>query len=267
MSGVEEICQSHLPVRPWAEARSWSLPGVAPVGPGEWLLVDEVYPAQMALRERLLAERRDAVLRAAPEAAPAAAELLEAVLGEIADKPGYRVGPDAVVCPDGRRVALDRAAPLVTAARLVQEDLVLMEKRAGEAEHVLTAAVLCFPASWSLDEKFLRPLTGIHVPVASYDPDIARRVQRLFDGIQPGRPLWRANALVYGDPSLHQPRREAARRERVHDGPRWLRVERQTLARLPETRAVVFGIHTYVLPFDRLAPEDREAFANGPPAH
>lgn len=264
---MEAICQSHLPVRPWAEAHTWRLPGVAPVAPGEWLVVDDVYGAQMALRERLLADRRDAVLREAPSAAPAAAELLDAVLAEIVSKPGYRVGAGAVDCPDGRRVALDRTRPLETAARLVQEDLVLMEKRPGEAEHVLTAAVLCFPASWSLEEKFLRPLTGIHVPVESYDPDVARRVQRLFDGIQPGRPLGRANALVYADPALHQPRREAEGRARAGAGARWLRVERQTLTRLPATRAVVFAIHTYVMPFARLSSEDRAVFAAGVPPH
>jgi hypothetical protein len=147
----------------------------------------------------------------------------------------------------------------------VQEDLVLMEKPSGMDQHVLTAAALCFPASWSLAEKFLRPLTGIHAPVDVYDEDLARRVQRLFDGIRPGRPIWRANALVYADPALFQPRTEADRRPSPPEGPRWLRVERQCLARLPETGAVAFTIHTYVVPFESLDPEDRVAFSGADP--
>ena len=262
---MDAICQSHLPVRPWAEDRTWRLPGLSPVAPGEWFLIDEVYAAQMALREQLLAEKRDAVLRIAPEAEPAARELLAVLLKELAGMQGFQVAADAVVCPDGRRVALDATAPLETAARLVQEDLVLMQKRPGDAEHVLTAAALCFPGSWSLAEKFLRPLTGIHAPVAEYDAGIARRVQRLFDGIQPGRPIWRANALVYADPGLHQPRTEAARRPKSWEGPRWLRVERQTLARLPDSGAVLFAIHTYVVPFEALSADDRAVFARDEP--
>lgn len=98
----------------------------------------------------------------------------------------------------------DDANPMHLLGRLLQNDFVLMEKRG--AEHVLSAAVLCFPASWRLREKAGQPLTNIHVPVAEYDNDLARRVQRLFDGIQVGRPLWRFNQLWYDDPELFQPR-------------------------------------------------------------
>jgi hypothetical protein len=134
---------------------------------------------------------------------------------------------------------------MATLGHLVQEDLCLMEKR-GE-EHHLTAAVLCFPASWRLSEKIGRPLTDIHVPVPEYDEGIAKRVQRLFDGVQVGRPLWRFNALRYAEPDLFQPR---ARRE--PDGAQarglpYLRSERQCVLRLPDTAACVFSIHTFVV--------------------
>lgn len=261
---MKAICQAHLPIRPWAEDRTRRLPGLNPVAPGEWLLVDDAYAAQMALRDRLLAERRSEVLQVSPSAGPAAAEALRLVLANLSQAAGYTVGRTFVDCPDGRRVAIDDGAPLETAARLVQEDLVVMEKPAGADEHVLTAAALCFPASWSLAEKFLRPLTGIHAPVGVYDAGLARRVQRVFDGIRAGRAIWRANAFVYADPALFQPRTEASRRSVPAEGPRWMRVERQCLARLPETGAVIFTIHTYVVPFDSLAPEDRSVFADAP---
>lgn len=259
---MKRIFQTHLPVRPWAEERTRRLPGLNPVAPGEWLIVDEVYAQQMAYREELLATRRAAVLRLDPEARPAAEELLDTVLAEVAQMPGFARDGARMRCPDGRVVAIDRADPLATCGRLVQEDLVLLEKRADGAEHVLTGAVLCFPASWSLDEKFLRPLVRIHKPVAVYDADIARRVQRLFDGIQPDRPIWRANNLVYSDPDLFQPRRENDRRSVAPEGPRYLRVERQGLRRLPETGAVVFSIHSFVLPFSALDAADRAALAD-----
>jgi len=51
--------------------------------------------------------------------------------------------------------------------------------------------------------------------VAEYDVDVAKRVQRLFDGIKPGRPMWRFNVLEYVRPDLFQPRSETDPREAV----------------------------------------------------
>lgn len=224
------------------------LPGIAPLQPDAWLVRDDAYGAQMALRDRLLSERRDAVLALTEAARPAAAELLAAVLDHVARDAGYQVGAEVVIRPDGNTVTIDRDDPLGTAGRLVQEDLCLLEKAPGDAEHVLTGAVLCFPAGWTLAEKIGRPLIRIHVPVKAYDDDIAKRVQRLFDGVRVGQPLWRYNALGYVDPSLFQPRHEGVPKYGTASEQRYVRSERQTILRLPETGAVVFGIHTYVVP-------------------
>lgn len=221
------------------------LPGIAPLDMADWLLVDEAFAPQMAERARLLAERRGDVLAVTGGAGPAAEELLQFVLDWLREHgAGYDISANVVRRPDGVRVAIDRADPMLTLGHLVQEDLCIMEKRGDE--HVLTAAVLCFPASWRLSDKINRPLLAIHVPVPEYDDSIARRVQRLFDGVQPGRPLWRFNAHGYGDPALYHPSRE-----NVDDAARarlpYLRSERQCVLRLPQTRACVFSIHTYVL--------------------
>lgn len=229
---------------PYAVKDPVALPGIQPLKPEAWLWVDEAYAGQMAERRRLLSERRGEVLALDPGARPAVDELLEVALGLA--PPGFVVEADAVRCPDGARVTLDATDPLGTLGRVFQQDFCLMEKRGDQ--HVLTGAVLCFPASWRLEEKFMRPLTAIHDPVEAYGPDIARRVQRLFDGVQPGRPLWRFNCLYYDDPALHQPRSQEARRVPVDPKTApFLRSERQCILRLPRTRAVVFSIHTYVV--------------------
>ena len=134
-------------------------------------------------------------------------------------------------------------------------DLCLLSKR-GE-EHVLVGAVLCFPAGWTLSEKFMKPLVRIHAPVHAYDDGIARRVQRLFDGVQDGRPLLRYNALWYSDPVLFQPRSEDVERTRLHsEDAAFFRSERQVVRRLPESGDVVFSIHTAVVRRENLAPSD-----------
>ena len=230
------ILQTRLPEQQTGAPR---LPGTGPCGAEDWLLMDEAYAPQMAYREALLAERPEAVFYQSETAKPAASELLEHALA-LLPRFGFGIDTKAVVCPDGRKVMLDRSQPLWTLAHLVQEDLCILQKRGDE--HVLNAAALCFPANWRLADKIEQPLTAIHSPVAEYNADIARRVQRLFNGVRAGRPLWRFNKLRYADADLHQPRR----RETGSDMP-FTRSERQCILRLPESDAVVFTIHTYVV--------------------
>ncbi|QBF32706.1 DUF3445 domain-containing protein [Thalassococcus sp. S3] len=223
-----------------------ALPGVAPLPAEGWITVDDAFAAQMARREILLREQREEVLFLDEAARPAAQELLETVLALLPGL-GFQVDDRRVTRPDGGVVEVSPSDPLGTLGHLVQEDLCLMEKRG--AEHVLTGAVLCFPASWRLAEKAMRPLISIHEEVQDYDEDIARRVQRLFDGVRVGRPLWRFNRLWYADPELYQPR-SAVEPRRIEAGATdapFLRSERQSIVRLPQSGAVIFAIHTYVL--------------------
>ncbi len=250
------ILQTHLPFAPWMEDRTARLPGVQPVVGPDWLLVDEAFAGQMALRDQLIAEKPQVVLAQLPGAEAAAAELLEMVLTQLTTSPGYVVGPDEVIRPDGVTVALDRDDPLRVLGRLVQEDLVLLQHQGDE--HVLTAACLCFPASWSLQEKLGRPLTGVHRTVKDYDDGVAKRVQRLFDNVRVGQPMWRANALIYVNPDLHQPGSETAPRTERRNG-KYVRSERQTMVRLPKTNAVVFAVHSWVVLLDNLTAAERAA--------
>jgi dimethylamine monooxygenase subunit A len=249
------ILHDALPHLPWMDPRTARLPGILPVADGDWLRSDEAFAGQMAERDRLIAARPEIVHAMQPRALPAAQELADAVLRRLASGPGYLVEGRRVRRPDGVLVEIDPAAPLIGLGRAVQEDLCLLE--AEGAEHVLTGAILCFPASWSLRQKLGRALVSIHDPVPPYDGDVARRVQRLFDAIRPGQALWRMNFLTYDDWTLHQPRVEGERRPRPIDHG-FVRCERQCLLRLPETRAVVFSIHTYVVTIDTLSRAERD---------
>lgn len=261
---MTDVVQSSLPITPWSDPRLSRLPGILPLDLAEWILVDDAYAGQMALRDGLIAERRDEVLRIDECAVPAACELLDVVLKAVSALPGFEVGRDAVRRPDGVVVRLDRGDPLAVAGRLVQEDLCLLQQ--GGDEHLLTGAVLCFPASWMLAEKFMRPLVRIHAPIRSYDGDVARRVQRLFDAIRPERPLWRANAHCWNAATLFTPRTEADPRVPVAPPARFLRSERQCLLRLPQSGAVVFSIHTFMVRWQDLTPAQVQSLMDRQPA-
>jgi hypothetical protein len=231
---MTDVLQTSLPYDPLSPR---PLPGIAPLDPDDWLIFDEAFAGQMAERDRLLSGHPDAVLAMDEGARFAAEELLDAVLARAYPQAGAEA-----VRRDGVRVEIRRSDPLGTVGRLVQQDFCILQK--CRDEHMMTGAVLCFPASWRLDEKFMRPLSGIHAPVGSYDAAIAKRVQRLFDGVRVGRPLWRFNTLWYDDAVLHRPER---REEPDPATAPYLRSERQSILRLPGTGAVVFAIHTFIL--------------------
>lgn len=259
---MDHVLHDHLPSAPWMAEATRRLPGLQPLNDTEgWLLRDEAFAGQMALRDRLVAERRGEVIATLPGADAAVAELYAEVVRILDGREGYANSGDAITRPDGVEVTLEAGDPLGTMARLVQQDLCVLEKRDGAAEHVLSAAMLCFPASWTLAEKLGRGMVAIHDPVADYDGGMARRVQRVFDHLRVGAPIWRQNAMIYADPALHQPRSvDAPRLDRV--GGSYLRSERQVLMRLPRTGAVVFSIHTYLVSLASLTPTQRTGLAD-----
>lgn len=253
VTSFAEICQPQLAVAPWMDALGARLPGLQPVAPGEWLLRDEAFAAQMAYRDRLIDRRFDdvAVLHASPSQPDVS--LLAAVLEELEGAPGYRRRDRRVIRPDGEEVDVPALPPLIAAARLAQEDMLILEN--SDRGYVLTSGVLCFPASWTLRQKIGRGMVGIHAPVDRYDEGIGKRVDRILSALQPGQAVWRANVLCYNDPQLFQPRLESERRPFNPGKPLWVRVERQTVKRLSPADAIVFTIHTHVVPMSALTPE------------
>mgnify|MGYP000159100885 FL=1 len=231
---MSEILHDSMP----ADAVSHPLPGTRPLAAGDWLRRDERFAEQMALRDELVLHRREDVIALRPEGEAPAREVLEVVCHELG------ITADTYDRPDGVTVTVDKSDPLATLGRLCQEDFAIMV--AGEAEHWLAGGVICFPSRWTLAQKIGRPLTAIHTPVEAYDDGMAKRVQRLFDCVRVGQPLVRWNNLSYLVGDLHNPKPEFTP-EPPGEPRRFRRRERQILVRLPETDAVVFSIHTYLV--------------------
>jgi hypothetical protein len=245
------------PYAPFLEPRTARPPGLSPLDPAEWLACDPDYAQQMTQRDRLIAEQPDLVMAATDDAADALEELRETVLTALTARSEWRIAPDAVRRPDRETVPLDTPTlPLI--GRLLQEDMLLMAP--GDPEYRLIGGVLCFPSRWSFAEKLGRPLTEIHSIVPGYAEELAPRVNRVFDAVAVERPLIRVNWAVHPTPALHQPRvktSDGAAPVVPLTGRFWLRTERQTLRRLPRTRAVAFGIKLTVTPLQALTPLQR----------
>jgi hypothetical protein len=234
--------------------------GLKPLGHEDWIESDATLPAFLAEKARIWREHPDEVFVAEPGTEDGQSELLALLVGYLPRRHPElyrREGDSMVIVPTGDRVSLDSVEPpLMTAARLVADDLILLRKsRAGWR---LAAGSLSFPSAWSLREKFGRPMHEIHGPVPGFGAGTrnAELIERMFDNLRPAIAVLRWNWSLYGDAELFHPQSHepAGRRfgagERAH--PVFIRLERQTLRKLPASGDIVFTIRIVVDPLEAL---------------
>lgn len=221
--------------------------------PVDWLEFGADRTHQMQARRQLLDERPDDVLASLPGSEAGQAELLALLLEHLKHHATdlYRIEAGAAVeLSSGLNMPTAGPPPLDVAGRLVQEDFCLLQMR--EERYCLVAAVLCFPAHWFLCEKIGRPLLDIHEPVPGFAEQLGDPVNRLFEKLDPARPVQRLNWSLVDTDRLYLPpsHRTDPVRLGIDDVGEclYLRVERQTLRRLPISGDVVFGIRTHVTP-------------------
>ena len=228
--------------------------GLTQLKAADWIEIDADFADDLRQKRRLLAERRDELFQELPGAQAGQREVLDILAEHLPchhPETFHREGSHLLIRPLDEWVDLagDERPPLETAGRLVQEDLCLME-RVGDA-YRLTAAAVCFPTRWNMRAKMGQPLAGLHGPVPGFNAKLELPVDRFFELIKADKPVQRVNWSLMDDPALHQPRGHGRRDEDPtitadNAGERlWLRIERQTLRRLPATGGVVFGIRIH----------------------
>ena len=207
--------------------------GTFPVEISNWLLRDAEFDLTVQLKKKLLATRRNEVVGLQPggdDVAQEAAKLVSAWAGvELAS-----TGIDA----------------LVEASLLVADDLAVLQpvkSHDGSEQLLLNAAVVCCPSRWMLSEKMGHNMLAIHEPVAKYADHVGAAVDTYFQRLTVEKPVWRSNWIIQDHPALFQPQ--------IPLGPLvktpnelWIRMERQTLRRLPKTGGILFTIRGYQQP-------------------
>ncbi len=234
--------------RPWEDAAEFTI-GLRPIPIEAWLEGGEADPA--ARKDPLFASRRGLVWAEAEGSRPGQAEVLSLV--------------ETALGPTPTRSDLP---PLFAASRRVPDDLCLMEKIAGQWR--LTALSLCAGSFFTAEEVIGRALDELHGPVTGFAERLLTRVQRIFDGLRPGLVLERRNWTLLNSAELHTPASAPIRATIGEIAPEQaggalcLRVERQTLRRLPQTGGALFTIRVWLAPLDSLAndPARLAAFAH-----
>lgn len=235
--------------------------GLKPLDPARWIETDALLLPYLAEKRRLYAEIPDKVFVEEPGTRDAQAEvldMLEAWLPVHQPETHRLAGGRVEVVGAPRDIPAIAEAPLAAASLLVQEDLILM--RRDDSGWRLVAGSLCFPSSWSLVEKFGRPLQEIHQPVPGFGPGTRpdELIARMFDGLQ-GQAVERFNWSIQAGDALYHPLSGLQRVDRATRRPSefpdgdlnahaFIRVERQTLRKLPVSRDVLFTIRIHLDP-------------------
>ena len=146
-------------------------------------------------------------------------------------------------------------APLDWLGRQIQEDLLILDDDPNRGMP-LVAGQLCFPNDWCLDDKLGQSFLTIHQPVPLLEEQIGRSCMLLLERLKIGRPVWRTNWAFKTTSRLNltpyfveEQRQNCQQITSDTIGERCLlRMERQTLSRLPRTRGILFTVHTYQAP-------------------
>jgi len=243
------------PFLPFAAGPAEFRVGLRPIPLDRWLTPDWE-SAALEQKRALLDTRLGEVFRALPSAAAVQEEAAAAVAAAVAAPlPGPASAP-----------------PLTRAARLVSDDLVVLEPADGAWRAV--AAVLCSPTFFSAADAVGADVFGLHNPVPDrLGPEGAQalgaRIARVFDHLGEAQVLERFNWTVQAGAERFTPdgaplraRALSARDEEGLDLMH-LRVERQTIRRLSASGATLFTIRISLDPLRAVFAEAgaREAFA------
>lgn len=234
--------------------------GLKPINTKNWLEIDDNFKNENNLKKNLLSSRRHEVFQANDNSHSAQKELLKMVTEHLkkyhSEKYSFK-DQNIFIKATGESINLldSNTPPIETASLLVQEDLILMMPK--ENKFYLEAAVLTSPSHWSLVEKFSKNLIDLHEGVPGYEEKIGSRVDEIFNKLPSDRILERLNWSIYDSPELFQPvgskPEVTMKRKDIRD--LHLRVERQTIRKIPDQGSIVFTVRVHVDPLLSISKE------------
>ena len=244
-----------------------------------FLLKDHLLGGELALKEKALNDplRHPQLFVMEPESLDAQQETLElfmAYLPErypdtyVYDKQENKI---TVVLSNQHRQKktyfLDdwKDSPLELCARIVQEDLVLMRETPNSFNMAAAAVVFSFN---DLPQRLGTTANFIHAPVPGYGKHLSKVLHLSFKNIKAEKPLWRNNWTFVPSGRLDEPsdsfthEHELQAMEQTKDvRDRYLKVEYQTIRRLPRSGYLLFTIRTFTDPLAALESDQVPAKA------
>ena len=245
----------------------------------KYFLVEEPHrlKTELLMKQKALddPQRFNQVFVAQPESLSAQRELLDLFLAYLPRRyPDEYVYDPAkntihVNCIDTTFQINDyyNTRPLELCERIVQEDLCLMSppqsraaEMAGTESYRMAAAAVVFSFD-GLPEKLGQPMEFLHAPVPGYEKHIRKSMNLTFSKLQSQQPVWRNNwgigssgemdKPLYGTEEATQQRKMTSVTEDTVKS-MFLKVEYETIRRLPKSRYILFTIKSMCDPLSAL---------------
>jgi len=261
-----------------AGAFRWRL-ALRPLDLANWIEIGDDYDHEMDAKKSVFAENFSTANAFQPNTEDESAEVLAELIEHlVTTRPDWfaRDGREIVNHHRHERFPVEPNSngewaehPLVTCARLVQEDFALLVERDGRL--IFGGGSVCFPNRWDLNSKLGLTMSEVHAPVDRLNEQLEDPIDSFFQRLSSDKSFWRMGWGVLDTDELYQAvdgtAPESPGLPALGDpatGDRlFLRVERETIRRLPKTNCVLFTIRSYVRPLSHLVgrPEDAARLA------
>ncbi|OKL60906.1 hypothetical protein UA08_03123 [Talaromyces atroroseus] len=134
-----------------------------------------------------------------------------------------------------------------------------------QTTYILHAYAACFPSGFQPAHKIGKSLSSIHGPLPGYKEKLEKSMDRFFRKLPVGKYVKRVNWSITVDEGLYSNfdksgfamsrKATGMTMDDLDLNRSFLRCERQTLHRLPQSKAIIFAFHTYQYPLQQIKAE------------
>lgn len=238
--------------------------GLARMEPDWWLELESTYVSRIQQRLDLLAKHGDMIMNALPGTELACREAMELALQFLCTRyPHYfRLNPTTSPTTFHNLILhtttdLLSTRPLQVLISNIPEDFVLMLRSPATGLYTFRAGIITSALGFSVSSKLSLPLSEIHSPVPHYATKMSLSMNRFFARLPTDHPIQRGSWSLEVDEPLFQTSDELP----VIQDPdltldrATLRVDWQTVRRLPLSGAVLFNFKALFTPIPALRDE------------
>ncbi|KAK5108773.1 hypothetical protein LTR62_007833 [Meristemomyces frigidus] len=256
------VARPYRPFR-WAYHQTMSL---AKMDLDWWLELEQTYADRIQQRKELFDAYGEMMLQRLPGSALAVNELMEMCLQFLCARyPQYfRLDMDAMTFHNGilkTSTNLRATEPLQVLLHNVPEDFAIMIRNPTTGLYNFRAGIICSSLGWNLGSKIGLNLNQIHDPVPDYLAKMQFSMDRYFAKMPTDKPIQRGSWGFEIDTPLFMPPGDPQEQLREGQDPSHtidrchLRVDWQTLRRLPLSGAIVFNFKAVFTPVTRFRDE------------
>ncbi|PKY06341.1 hypothetical protein P168DRAFT_339547 [Aspergillus campestris IBT 28561] len=230
-----------------------------------WIELENTYKSRIAQRNDLYAKYGSAVVGYLPGSELACKELMEMVLQFVCARyPKYFSLEDNRIFHNrilGTEQDVRSSHPLEILIQNIPEDFAIMMRDEKTGFYFLRAGVICSALGWNIGTKIGLQLHEIHAPIPDYREKMQFSMDRFFTKMPTEKPIQRGSWGLEINQPLYMPPgdpHEAIRHTQdpnLHLEDCHLRVDWQTLRRLPLSAGILFNFKAVFTPVSEFRDE------------